>query len=100
MSETADLVRRLEAEGWEVRWSPRDTNQADETGYRIRQGNRAAIQEADAVFVVWDGKGKGSLFDLGTAFAMEKPVRALELPPMTEERSFQRMVRDWEWWTG
>jgi nucleoside 2-deoxyribosyltransferase len=68
----------------------------DETGYRICEDNREAIRQADVVFVVCDGKSKGSLFDMGMAFAMEKPVRALELPPETEERSFQRMVRGWE----
>jgi nucleoside 2-deoxyribosyltransferase len=96
MSETADLVRRLEDEGWEVHWPPRDTDQVDATGYRICRDNRAAIRAADAVFVVWDGKSKGSLFDLGMAFAMEKPVCVVELPPHTEARSLQKMVREWE----
>ncbi|MGD9001868.1 MAG: nucleoside 2-deoxyribosyltransferase [Anaerolineae bacterium] len=96
MSETADLVRRLEDEGWEVHWPPRDTDQVDETGYRICRDNRRAIEEADVVFVVWDGRSKGCLFDLGMAFAMGKPVRVVELPAHTEERSFQKMVREWE----
>lgn len=52
------------------------------------------------VFVVWDGKSKGCLFDLGIAFAMDKPVRVVELPPDTEERSLQKMVRAWEQRTG
>jgi nucleoside 2-deoxyribosyltransferase len=68
----------------------------DETGYRICRDNRLAIEEADAVFVVWDGKSKGCLFDLGMAFAMGKPVRVVELPPDTEVRSLQKMVREWE----
>jgi nucleoside 2-deoxyribosyltransferase len=96
MSETAHLVRGLEEEGWEIHWPPRDTDQVDETGYRICKDNREAIRQADVVFVVWDGKSRGSLFDMGMAFAMDKPVRALELPPETEERSFQKMVREWE----
>lgn len=96
MSETADVVRRLEQEGWQVHWPPRDTDQVDETGYRICEDNREAIRRADVVFVVWDGKSKGSLFDMGMAFAMEKPVRVVELPPETEERSLQKMAREWE----
>jgi nucleoside 2-deoxyribosyltransferase len=96
MSETAELVRELEQDGWAVHWPPRDTDQMDQTGYRICEDNREAIRRADVVFVVWDGKSKGSLFDLGMAFAMEKPVRVVELPPETEERSLQKMVREWE----
>jgi nucleoside 2-deoxyribosyltransferase len=96
MSETADLVRRLEQEGWEVHWPPRDTDQEDDTGYRICEDNREAIRRADVVIVVWDGKSKGSLFDMGMAFAMEKPVRVVELPPEGEGRSFQTMMREWE----
>ena len=100
MSETADLVRRLEDEGWDVHWPPRDTDQVDETGYRICDDNRRAIEAAEMVFVVWDGASKGCLFDLGMAFALRKPVRVVELPPDTEERSLQEMVRAWARRTG
>jgi hypothetical protein len=96
MSETEDLVRRLEGDGWEVHWPPRDTDQEDETGYRICWDNRRAIERADVVFVVWDGQSKGSLFDLGMAFAMEKPIRVVEMPPQTEQRSLQNVAREWE----
>lgn len=96
MSETADVVRGLESEGWQVHWPPRDTDQDDDTGYRICKDNRRAIERADVVFVIWDGKSKGSLFDLGMAFALRKPVRVIELPPDTEERSLQKMVHEWE----
>lgn len=47
------------------------------------------------VFVIWDGKSQGCLFDLGMAFAMHKPVGVIALPGPTEEKSFQNMIRDW-----
>ena len=95
-SETAAIVSKLERDGWQVHWPPRDTSQHDALGYRICEDNRRAIAEADRVFVIWDGKSQGCLFDLGMAFAMNKRVIALELPPRTPGKSFQNMVRAWE----
>jgi nucleoside 2-deoxyribosyltransferase len=74
------------------------TNQVDDTGLRICRDNLAAIQNADAVAVIWDGKSQGCLFDLGMAFALGKPVIAIELPTPTDGKSFQNMVR--AWWSG
>lgn len=94
--ETSSLVNELEQDGWDVHWPHRDTNQDDPIGLRICQDNRAAIEQAHLVFVVWDGKSTGSLFDLGMAFALRKQIVALELPEQTEGKSFQNMVREWE----
>lgn len=89
-------VALLEAEGWEVHYPPRDTNQDDPTGLRICQDNLAAIKAADCVFIIWDGKSQGSLFDLGVAFAFGKPVTAISLPDETPHKSFQNMIRAYE----
>ena len=94
-SETADLVKRLESEGWDVHWPHRDTDQNDLTGLRICRDNRDAINRADAVHVVWDGNSQGCLFDLGMAFALNKRVVPLSLPALTEGKSFQNMVGAW-----
>lgn len=93
---TEGFVRKLEAEGWEVHWPPRDTDQVDPTGLRICADNVAAIRAADKVFIVWDGNSKGSLFDAGAAFALEKEIECLSLPEPSEGKSFQNMFRDWE----
>lgn len=37
----------------------------------------------------------GSLFDLGMAFALGKPIIYLEMPDQTEGKSFQNMVKKW-----
>ena len=94
--ETKGLVEGLEKDGWIVHWPPRDTDQDDPTGLRICGDNKKAIEDASVVFFVWDGKSQGCLFDLGMAFAMKKSIRCMSLPPPTEGKSFQNMVKEWE----
>ena len=94
-AETEAIVRDLEAHGWSVHWPPRDTNQDDPTGLRICMDNEVAIEAADAVHFVWDGKSQGCLFDLGMAFALHKFVIPISMPEKTEGKSFQNMVSAW-----
>lgn len=96
--ETEAIVKKLEDEGWDIHWPPRDTKQEDpETGgFRICVDNENALEQADRVFLVWDGKSKGCLFDLGAAFALNKPLTVIEAPPNVKEgKSFQNMARYW-----
>lgn len=87
------IVEKLEAEGFKVHWPARDTDQNDPDGYRICSDNLAAIRGADVVHVIWDGKSQGCLFDLGMAFALYKYIIPVELPPRSEGKSFQNMIR-------
>lgn len=89
------VVGMLEREGWDVHFPPLDTDQADETGLRICTDNRAAIEAAEVVHVVWDGESQGGLFDLGMAFALRKPIEIISLPERTDGKSFQNMVFEW-----
>jgi hypothetical protein len=91
----AETVARLEAAGFDVHWPPRDTDQDDPVGLRICRDNRAAIAAADIVHVIWDGKSQGGLFDLGMAFALGKPIAAVDVPAESEGKSFQNMMRAW-----
>jgi nucleoside 2-deoxyribosyltransferase len=95
LEETEETVRWLESGAWSVHWPPRDTDQNDNTGYRICVDNRTAIEQSDVVFVIWDGKSQGCLFDLGMAFALRKSVLWVTLPPESRGKSFQNMIRDW-----
>lgn len=88
-------VSALEADGYRVHSPPRDTNQDDPVGLRICRDNAAAIADADVVHIIWDGKSQGCLFDLGIAFALGKKIIPLDLPPLTEGKSFQNMIRAW-----
>lgn len=92
----AAVVKELERGGFDVYWPARDTDQSDNVGFQICSQNAAAIAAADVVHVIWDGKSQGCLFDLGIAFALKKPIIALDLPPRTAERSFQNMILIWE----
>ena len=100
--ETRDIVKDLESKGWDVHWPHRDTDQLDPTGLRICKDNRSAILASDAVHIVWDGKSQGGLFDLGIAFALNKPIIPISLPDPTSDKSFQNMIMAWdeEVWNG
>lgn len=94
--DTEDIVQCLEDDGWNVHWPPRDTDQQDDVGLRICNDNRTAIKDADVIFIVWDGKSQGCLFDAGMAFAFNKEIVCLDLPPATSEKSFQNMFSKWD----
>ena len=93
--ETASVVGDLEDSGWTVHWPHRDTNQDDDVGLDICNQNRVAIAAADMVFITWDGESTGSLFDLGMAFALGKPLSVISAPVETSHKSFQNMMRAW-----
>lgn len=90
------FVEELERGGWEVHWPPRDTPQDSPTGWNICRVNRKAIEDADVIHVIWDGKSQGVLFDLGMAFVLDKKIIVIALPDRTPHKSFQNMIRAWE----
>jgi len=94
-SETFDIVSNLEIDGWQVHWPPRDTNQDDDVGLSICNQNLSAIDDADVVHFIWDGESQGCLFDLGMAFALDKKIIPIKMPPLTDGKSFQNMVTEW-----
>lgn len=89
------FVSQIEADGYNLHWPPRDTDQDDAVGLRICSDNLAVIAAADVVHVIWDGNSQGCLFDLGMAFALGKKIVPLSLPDETDGKSFQNMVRAW-----
>jgi hypothetical protein len=89
-----EYVSSLEAGGIGVYWPPRDTDQDDPIGLRICSDNRTAMERADVVRVVWDPESQGSLFDLGMAFAMRKPIYLVnrkDIKP-TDKKSFTNFL--------
>lgn len=94
-AEHENALVSLGLRGFDVHFPPRDTNQDDSTGLYICRENRSAIEDADIVHVIWDGKSQGCLFDLGMAFALRKTIEVVSLPSSTEGKSFQNMVRAW-----
>lgn len=92
-----EYVKALGEDGWDVYWPSRDTDQADAIGLKICDANRNAIESADRVFVIWDGKSTGCLFDLGMAWALRKPITILQCNSDDNAgKSFAKMIRAWE----
>jgi nucleoside 2-deoxyribosyltransferase len=90
-------IAHLRNEGHLVYCPLWDTNQS-QPARRIVQTNRETMEQADAVYVAWDGESQGVLFDLGMAFAMRKPLSVLTgmMPAMTTAKSFQNLCYGWE----
>ena len=90
-----DYVEEMESRNHMIHYPPRDTDQKDETGIRICTDNKKAIEQADEIHIFYDGKSKGALFDLGMAFALKKPVRAIRIPDEQESgKSFIKIINE------
>lgn len=64
-------VQKLEVEGCEVHYPPRDVDQSnDDGGVRICQQHRDAMLDCNEVHVFWDNNSKGSHFDVGMAYML------------------------------
>ena len=79
---------------------PADDNPHEETddiGYIICEENRRATIEADEIHIFWDATSKGTLFDLGMAFALNKPLKIVNFDELvfTEKKSFTNMINEW-----
>jgi len=91
-----EYVHKLEAQGIRVHFPPRDTNQNDLTGWNIVLQNRKAVEECDEVHVFWNKNSQGSLFDLGMALALKKPVKLVNAIEPTHGKSFENVLLEWE----
>ena len=85
-------VKNLEDQGIDVHYPPRDTNQNDTIGFRICSQNKKAIIESDEVHIFYNPNSTGSLFDIGMAFAFEKPIRLINKVETTEGKSFANVL--------
>ena len=85
-------IIKLEKKGIKVHYPPRDTNQVDSIGFRICTDNMVAIELADEIHVFWNGKSKGSMFDLGMAFALGKKIKLINKLKSTECKSFENVL--------
>lgn len=92
-----NYVADLENSGEKVYYPNRDTDQVDAVGYRICTDNKIAIQQAKEIHIFWDNDSKGSLFDLGIAFALDKPLVIVNKNEVikTNCKSFANMIMTW-----
>lgn len=88
-------VSNLESKGIKVYAPHRDTNQSA-LGYEICRQNMQGIIDADEVHIFYNSKSQGTHFDMGVAFALNKKIVIVENEELTEGKSFQRMLVEWE----
>ena len=93
----ADYIKKKENEGNTVYYPARDTDQTDPIGFAICDENFKGMRDADEVHIFWDEKSSGSLFDLGMAFALRKPLKGINEVWPTAGKSFQYMII---WWSN
>ena len=90
-------VSKLERDGHEVHFPPRDVEQ-DQEGYSICDAHRTAMLEADEVHFWWDPDSKGSHFDFGMAFMLDafKEVKFVTAKDIEEtpHKSYSNVIRD------
>ena len=54
------------------------TNQSD-TPQEILKKNRDMLRLSDECHVLWDKSSLGTVFDMGMAYALDKPIKIIEL---------------------
>jgi nucleoside 2-deoxyribosyltransferase len=92
-------ISKLEENGNTVFYPTRDNvhESTDKIGYTICETNRDAVVQADEIHIFYDHNSKGSLFDLGMAFAVGKPLKIVNFEDCisTHGKSFVNMMNYW-----
>lgn len=97
VQEIEKQVRLLEGMGFTVYWPPRNNQyeDTDPTGMAICNANLHAIRAADIVAIWYDWTSTGSHFDLGMAYALQKPLLWLNASGNTTGKAFYNFIRAW-----
>lgn len=86
-------IKTLEDNGNTVFYPMRDAPQSSKTGYEIVEAELQAIKEADEIHVCWDINSKGSHFDLGMCYALNKIIKMVHLfTPDGNEKSYVKTI--------
>jgi nucleoside 2-deoxyribosyltransferase len=89
-----NYVALLEKQGNSVYLPKRDAPQNSKTGYEIVEDELKAIKEADRIDIFWDINSKGSHFDLGMAYALNKHFRIVFLfQEDVKEKSYIKVIK-------
>lgn len=68
----------LEDQGHDTYVPLRDTEQVLTTEAEILANNLKGIKWCDEAHVIWDLSSQGTLFDMGCAYALDKPIRIIK----------------------
>jgi len=90
-----EYIKELEKDHT-VFYPKRDAPQKCETGYKIVESELKAIKNADEVHVFWDINSKGSHFDLGMCYALNKKIIIKHLfNPDVNEKSYVKVIKEY-----
>jgi len=93
--EAIKYAQKLREEGNEV-YIPIENTDQDGSRHNIIKMNLDGIKWCDEVHVIWDGKSSGSVFDLGTAYALKKSTKIVKADRQGEKhKSWTRFVYDY-----
>lgn len=94
-----NYIKSLEKNGKKVYYPTRDNpyEATDTIGYQICLENMNAIKNSKEVHIFWDKNSQGSLFDLGSAFALNKKLTIVNINEIetTTQKSFINMIIQW-----
>ena len=85
------FVLEKESEGDAVFWPYRDTEQ-DAKAVDICGQNYIALFNSNIVDVYWNNKSKGSIFDLGMAFGMNKEMNLINEVKVADYKSLEQLL--------
>lgn len=92
-----EYIEEQENKGNEVVYPLKDVEQDDETGWNIVYNEYESMKECDEVHVIWDPDSGGRHFDLGMAFALEKPLkRVRHMKEDNDGKSYWKVMKIWE----
>jgi hypothetical protein len=97
--EIDDYAEQLESEGHTVHNPKYAVDQDDETGgYNICKAHLESMKQADRVDIFWDKDSKGSHFDLGMAFALNKSIKIVRMqdPDDMNGKSYTKVMQEME----
>ena len=88
-------VEKLEDQGHEVHYPPRNVDQSDPIGFNIVSAHKTAMELCDEVHIFWDSTSSGSHFDLGMAIALGKKLKLVKaFTPDTLGKSFLKVIKE------
>ena len=93
MRKIVDILRNT---GNIVHFPPDDVDQNCETGITICEAHLKAMKECNAVILFYAESSGGSKFDLGMAYALEKPVICYEGFETKEGKSYWAVFKEYE----
>lgn len=93
-----NYVQQIEKSGKTVHYPPRDVDQTEDgIGFAISDTHRQVMADCSEVHIIWDAESKGSHFDLGMAFMLEKlkGIKIVVARPFekSEKRSYGNLIK-------